>query len=123
MTRAWQIDLPDAEMISPNSRSHWTKRAKCAEQWRTATRLIAISTGIPTLERVTVALDHWPKDKRRRDPDRNSLVLKWCLDGIVDAGVIADDDSTHVAEVALRMHPPRKDRVPTWLLTIQEAAA
>lgn len=122
MTRAWGIELPDSPMISPNSRAHWSKRAECAQVWRTAARLLAKQAQIPTLERVAVALDHWPKDRRRRDPDRNSLVLKWCLDGIVDAGVIADDDSSHVAEVALRVHPPRADRKPVWLLTVSEAA-
>lgn len=122
MTRSWQIELPDSPMISPNSRTHWSKRSECAQVWRTAARLLARQARIPTLERVTIGLDHWPKDRRRRDPDRNSLVIKWCIDGLVDASVIADDDAAHVAEVSLRMHAPRDDRQPLWLLTVQESA-
>ena len=123
MTRSWGIDLPDSPIITPNGREHWSRRSECAQVWRSAARLLAKQAHIPSLERVAVALDHWPKDRRRRDPDRNSLVLKWCLDGIVDAGIIPDDDAAHVAEVALRMHPPREDRRAVWLLTVTEVAA
>lgn len=119
--RSWGLDLPDSEIITPNSRAHWSKRAGCAQVWRTATRLLAREARIPQLERATIGLDHWPRDRRRRDPDRNSLVAKWCIDGLVDAGVLVDDDATHVAEVALRIHAPRDDRQPLWLLTVSEA--
>lgn len=122
MTRCWQLELPDSPIITPNSRAHWSKRAHCAAIWRNATSVLACKTQVPELDRVAVVLEHWPRDRRRRDPDRNSLVAKWCLDGLVDAGVIADDDHTHVAEVALRMHDPLDDRRPVWLLTIREAA-
>lgn len=118
--RSWVLDLPDSPILTPNDRAHWSRRSECALVWRTAARLLAREARIPHLERVAVRLEHWPKDRRRKDPDRNSLVAKWCLDGIVDAGVIDDDDAIHVTEVALRMHPPRDDRKPLWLLTIEE---
>lgn len=122
MTRAYGLDLPDSPLISPNDRAHWSKRAECAQVWRTASRLLAKQARIPRMDRISVSLDHWPKTKRRQDTDRISLVAKWCVDGIVDAGVVDDDDSTHVPEVVLRMHPPRADKQRTWLLTITELA-
>ena len=121
--KAYGLELPDSPIVTANSRSHWSHRAECAQVWRTATRLLAKQARIPHMERVSVSLDHWPKTKRRQDTDRISMVAKWCLDGIVDAGVIDDDDSTHVPEVVLRMHPPRQDRKPCWLLTVTEMAA
>ena len=33
-----------------------------------------------------------------------------------------DKHAAQVADVSLRMHPPRQDRQPVWLLTVSEAA-
>lgn len=123
MTRQWHIDLPDQEILSPNDRSHWSKRAACAKSWRLATYAVCgrvFADLVGDLDRVAVTLTHWPADKRRRDPDRNSLVLKWCLDGLVDAGVIEDDDSTHVVSTTCRMEPTKGDKQRHWRLTIEE---
>lgn len=122
MTRAWQLELPDSPTLSPNSRVHWSRRAEAAATWRHASAMLARQMRVLRLDRVVVTMEHGPRDRRRRDADSLSLVGKWCVDGLVDAGVLDDDDSAHVSEVRLRMHPPRDDRQPIWLLTVQEDA-
>ena len=47
-------------------------------------------------QRVSVSATFYHKDKRRRDDVNSLAMLKAAYDGIVDAGVIADDDSEHL---------------------------
>lgn len=124
MTRQWQLDLPPQPYSTPNSREHWARTAEKAKSWRTAARLLALEAKVPRLDRITVHLDYWPKDRRRRDRDNLvSGVLKHCLDGLVDAGVVPDDAPEYVDARMPVIHPPRDNRQPLWLLTISEPAA
>lgn len=75
----FSIELPDSPIITPNDRSHWTERAECARVWRHAAAVLARKEGTP-LDRAKIALDYWPPDRRRRDTDRNQLVVKWCIE-------------------------------------------
>lgn len=118
----WQLELPDAPIVTPNSRTHWRRRQERAKVWRTAAAELARNLEVPRLDRIRIALDHWRGDARLCDPDRNAFVVKWVLDGLVDADVIVDDNYLHVAEVSMRMHAPLEDRRPRWLFTIEAAA-
>lgn len=122
VTRSWQLDLPDQPYPSLNGREHWAAKNRKAQAWRTATRLIAREANVPALDSITVRLDYWPKDRRRRDRDNLMAVVKHCIDGLRDAQVIVDDDADRVTFTAPTIHPPRDDRQPLWLLTITEAA-
>lgn len=115
------IDLPDSPYLTPNSRAHWTKRASCARVWREKTAWLAVHHKIPALGHALVALEMHPKDRRRRDADNLvSGVLKHCLDGLVDAGVIPDDTPEHVtSSMPTIVHPgPSRDR-HRWVLVIE----
>lgn len=123
MTRSWQLELPASPFYSANSRVHWRKKAELVRTWRHASAMLARSMDIPRLDRAVVSLDLWPHDKRRRDPDNLVPgVLKPAVDGLVDAGVLDDDTPEFVRLVMPVIHPPRKDRQVTWLLTVEEAA-
>ena len=48
---------------------------------------------------VTVQATFFFKDHRRRDPDNAAGSLKAAYDGIVDAGLVADDDYEHMTRM------------------------
>lgn len=64
------------------------------------------------LAKVRVEL-HWvPGIVRRRDTDNPSLTLKPTLDALVQYGLVADDDSSHV-ESAVVIEPVNPDPQPS----------
>jgi crossover junction endodeoxyribonuclease RusA len=117
------LNLPDQPYITPNSRAHWSKRAACASAWRTTVANLTPKPQLDVHPPVTVTLTLHAKDRRRRDPDSISLVGKWCIDGLVDAGVISDDDAKHVAQVSYRIVlPDTPQPAHRWVLQIGETA-
>ena len=106
--RRWLIDLPHGDFVTPNSRGHWTQRHSCSKAWREAAGWAAKASRVPALHRAEVTLHVTPGDRRRRDPDGFTLVLKWCVDGLVDAGVLPDDTAEHVAYAGVRMLAPAR---------------
>lgn len=95
--------------LHPNSRGHWSKRAKAAKAAR------QLAWGL-TLQVLTVAdldnlpegrlhlwLDFYPPDRRKRDDDGLLSSMKPWLDGIADA--LGVDDRRFVP------HPWVKDEV------------
>jgi crossover junction endodeoxyribonuclease RusA len=67
---------------------------------------------------IHVRLHYRPKDRRRRDADNLVATLKPCLDGLVAAGVIPDDNPAHLDWSAPRIHEPATDRKPLLWLTV-----
>ena len=120
--RVWALEIPNQPYSTPNSREHWARKARKARDWRHATAMIARARKVPPCRRIRVALDLWPHDRRRRDADNLLLVLKWCLDGLRDAGVIEDDTSEYVTFSAPTIHEPLPSRIVTWVLTVEEIA-
>ena len=104
MSRTWVLDFarPD-EWINPNIREHWAVTAAKTRTWRTATAVHARAANIPPLAGAHVLAEFCFADGRRRDLD--NLSLKACIDGIVDAGVIADDDYRHLIGPDRRLGP------------------
>lgn len=88
--------VPTREMDNSNHRTHWAVRARKQRELRAsaaaACQGLAKITGPVTL---TIAF-RFP-DSRHRDLD--NLSLKGAIDGIVDAGLIADDRSTILRSV------------------------
>ncbi len=77
--------------LTANQRQHWRQRAPITRQVRNAARLLAHAEQIPPLGRCTVGLVWTVTDRRRRDADNLVPTLKACADGLVDAGIVADD--------------------------------
>ena len=81
--------------LSANGRYHWSKRAQLSRGIRLATKLLAAR--LPELGRIEVSLTWYVKDHIRRDGGENMApTLKPMIDGLVDAGVVIDDDPAHV---------------------------
>lgn len=98
-----EIEAP-ARMMTMNwerSANHFTKAAIVAA-WRFAAKHAA--HGLPTFTRVDI--ECWPSQKRGvlADTAAHTPVVKACIDGLRDAGVLTDDRGTEVASIT--MHAP-----------------
>lgn len=116
--RSWTIRLPYTRPpLSLNDRMHWATKARLTKEIRAYVREAAWYR-VPTLPRAEVEL-HWvPRDKRRRDTDNPYPTLKAAIDGLRDATVLEDDDSTRVTSRVVIDAPDPKD--PHIYLTITE---
>jgi crossover junction endodeoxyribonuclease RusA len=86
---------PGTELVSANSRMHYFAKAKIMAALRREAAVLA--RDIPHLDRVHVTGIFYPPDRRRRDAGN---ILFWAVkagvDGIVDAGVLDDDNDDYV---------------------------
>ncbi len=111
MPDKWEISLPwPSKDLSPNSRGHWSKKARAADVYRSTCKiksLHAIQAGrwdINALRQLVhaggqihVFLDFYPPDRRARDDDNVVAAFKSGRDGLADALKIDD--------VHFRTHP------------------
>ena len=70
-------------------------------EWRDAFHWLAKEAKIPELDRIKVVA--WPclRDRRIQDVGACFPAVKAAIDGLVDAGVIIDDDPRYVSMIAL----------------------
>lgn len=85
-----------AELLNANEirRWHWTRIRPLARYWRTlawARARNAWGRKAPLDRARVVVTYHWT-DRRRRDPHNWSPTSKALVDGLVDAGLLPDDD-------------------------------
>jgi hypothetical protein len=106
-SRQWTITLPAGlELLNANDRdAHWARRKRLAAALREATGWLARAQRIPRLGCAHIAAAYEPPDRRRRDPANWQPSFKACVDGLIDAGVLADDDSKHVMGPDPRLGP------------------
>lgn len=99
--------------------AHWRERSECAKSWKL--RMIAavrsakgyaarLYYGYDVVD-IFVTVRH--KSKRRRDSD--NICAKLAIDGLKDAGVIADDDPRYVRIVSTQAVQADRDET---LITI-----
>lgn len=97
LDRQWRIEFPPGqELLNANDRIHWSKRSRITKQLRSDAHLMARYLKIPRLERARITCLYEPPDSRRRDAGNWYPTFKAQIDGLVDAGVLADDDHTRV---------------------------
>ncbi|KRE33276.1 hypothetical protein ASG85_13425 [Paenibacillus sp. Soil724D2] len=101
-----------------NNMHHMT-RAKTKEHWSSMIERACIQYGIKPVKRVSITLELYFPDKRRRDLDNYSgLGFKFLMDGLVDNGILPDDSINEVVE--LRIIPGGISKPPHMLIHIQE---
>lgn len=90
-----------------------TKRYRALAKVRV--QALRCETGPWQLARVTATFFH--HDDRRRDPDNSMGSIKAVYDGIVDAGLVVDDDAKHMkrGEPTFEVDP----EYPRVVLTIE----
>lgn len=105
--------------LSMNSRKHHMVRSRITKQIRTTAWALAKDAKLPTgCAHVTVGLHYRPRDNRRRDADNLMPVLKAACDGLVDAGLTADDTPQFMSKLMPVIHPTEKGRPGSLWLTI-----
>ncbi|GAQ68579.1 hypothetical protein PV735_15335 [Streptomyces turgidiscabies] len=100
--RQFRVALPPRlTLLNANQRLHHHKRAEITRVLRRAAW--AASRAVPHLERVHIIGVLHPEDRQRRDPANWYPSFKACIDGLVDQGVLDDDDHTRVVGPDMRM--------------------
>lgn len=113
---SFRLDLPwPAPPLKDNGREHWAVKARKTRELRNLACLLARSQRLPRgLERVRVDL-HWqPATVRRRDVWGAVPTLKPLVDGLVDYGLVADDDIEHVL-LGCHVDQARRGHAACWL--------
>lgn len=117
--RHFELVLPwQRPPLNHNQRLHRMAEARIKAEVREATAWLARSAGIPPCERITVQLHYAPGRRGTHDPMNITATSKPAIDGLVDAGVVPDDDSTHVHEETPEVHFPPAPGPRCWL-TVQ----
>lgn len=76
---------------------HWRKHRALTDEWRGVFHLLAVELQLPHLERIAVTVQ--PEVRNRAHmPDTGACIgaAKAAIDGLVDAGVLADDGPAYV---------------------------
>jgi hypothetical protein len=101
------LDAP-ARMMTMNwaKSTHWRQQAVVIKAWREAMAARCVELEIPHYE--SVRIHCWPYHPRGAlaDPLGHAPVLKACIDGLRDAGVLTDDTGREV--LAITMHAPAR---------------
>ncbi|MFZ3475253.1 hypothetical protein ACODT3_42895 [Streptomyces sp. 4.24] len=101
---SWRIELPTGlTLMNANDRLTIPQRARLTKALREAGQGAALKAKVPRLERAYVTCYLRPTTRGRRDPGNWYPSAKAFLDGVVDAGVLADDDSTRVLGPDMRL--------------------
>lgn len=116
MTR--DIQLPwTRPLLTANQRLHWREKAERTRTIRIAVRLLAKNALLPkALPWCAVELHYRQPDRRKRDDDNLSPLLKVCCDALVDYGLVKDDTPAFMAKTMPVLHPAVKGQpAEMWL--------
>ena len=84
------------EWINSNMRLHRMVKANRVRAWREAAARAVPADWEPFEGPVRIVAAIWKDRGGRYDPNNLNLTSKSCVDGFVDAGILADDDWNHV---------------------------
>ena len=110
------LDLPwPPAALNPNKRLYWAARHRAAAQYRNECFVVAkdminragrikapVPSPLPTP--VTATVTFWMPNRRRRDLDNLLAAMKPAWDGLVDAGLLADDNAD---QLSITLKPPK----------------
>jgi crossover junction endodeoxyribonuclease RusA len=118
----WTLTIPaPTQWVSANDRSHWASKARLVKVWREAAAVHARAAKLPHITE-PVHITGWVHrtETRRADAHNRILTVKAVIDGLVDAGVLTDDNDKHVTAVTMRAGTPvdRKTH-PLGILAIE----
>lgn len=94
---------PPAPLLNMNQRHHWARDRAEARAWRTAAMIAARNANVRHLPPCYVTVVLPVRDRRRRDPANFTKTVKPIVDGLVDAGVWADDTPEYVTTTEPRL--------------------
>lgn len=94
------------KLLNANDRTHWRTRARVTDALRQAAKLTARNARVPAMRQATIKAVLHPHDKRHRDAHNWAPSFKAAIDGIVDAGVLPDDDERFLLSVQMVLGSP-----------------
>ncbi|MFE7462360.1 hypothetical protein ACWFMI_24760 [Nocardiopsis terrae] len=103
----WEIALePGLPMMNANHRPHPMQKAQQTVKVRTAAEYAALASGMPRLERAwVIAYIHPKANYATWDPANFYPMVKAAVDGVVRAGLLADDSHEYVSGPDMRPAP------------------
>ncbi|MEU1078213.1 MULTISPECIES: hypothetical protein [unclassified Streptomyces] len=106
----WRLALPPGTLlINANANMHWNDRRKLVKALRQTAWAMARQAKLPALQRAHVIYVFHPDAKRpntRRDSGNWSPSAKAAIDGLVDAGILPDDNHHRLLGPDPRIGPP-----------------
>ena len=98
--------LPYRE-LSPNSREHWAVKARAVKAQREEAGWLAKVQwkDQKPMTHARINYQFIVTDKRHRDIENTYSACKSFVDGLVDAGVLIDDDSKHLEVGSIKLSP------------------
>lgn len=100
--RTVHISLSGLPWLNSNQRLHWATKARKTREIRESAAWWARALGEQAMEAVEITAVVHPKTARRFDPHNWQPTVKAAIDGLVDAGLIADDDSSRLISVTFQ---------------------
>tara|TARA_R100001086_G_scaffold23425_3_gene11124 strand:+ start:773 stop:1126 length:354 start_codon:yes stop_codon:yes gene_type:complete len=99
-----------ARDLSPNKRLHYMALYQAKREAKDEAMALVLQQGRPKTPygKAHVTITWIAKDKRRRDTDNLFASMKPYIDGLVDSGLLTDDDAMHVS-YTLRYERGEKD--------------
>lgn len=107
------LPLP-VRLLSPNcpagSYGGRIGKAVAARKYREAAKREALALGIEgTWRKASVSVSFFHAQDRRRDDVNSLAMLKPAYDGVVDSGLLEDDDSRHLVTTGASFHIDKKN--------------
>ena len=100
------IDVPAGEWLTSNGRYHWAQKAGRTRALRVRAALAARAARIPPMARARITVHVHGRTRARTDPANAYPAVKACIDGLVDAGILPDDDAAHLDGPDMRLGDP-----------------
>ncbi|MFK8851306.1 hypothetical protein [Streptomyces sp. Ac-502] len=122
-TTTWRIELPiGLKLLNANQNLHYRRKAELIKTIRTTAWTIARSQKIPNLQRAHAYYVIHPHTRTtRRDPGNWAPTAKAAIDGLVDAHVLPDDDSTRLLGPDPRIGTPIKgSQFVLWITDLDQ---
>lgn len=109
---AWSAEFTmyASDALNENHRRHWAATAARRRELRRWAAHLAAATRAPRLGRARVTATVRTSSHGRRDPLNWAPTIKPLIDGLVDAGVLPDDDAAHLEGPYLTTDPSRSPR-------------
>ncbi len=90
-------------MLTSNQRGSWRASVREIREWRQAAGWSAIACKLKPQRRLYLLAELRFANRRKRDVANWYPTIKACIDGLVDVGVLADDDERHLVGPDLRL--------------------
>jgi len=106
--------LPGMNEIISMARTHWAKSAKQKTDYTDLVASYCVLNRLKPMKRVWLGIYYHEKNQKR-DPDNISAGKKFLLDGLVQAGVLANDGHKQIAGFDESFHFDGREGVEIFL--------